>query len=189
MFPDIEVPNCINLTARRYLAECARDLRVLEIGTYIGVSTAAIASTAKHVVTVDMVDVNADDAYWATDPVLEGLSRVRPSELLHHRQVEFVTGTAPDCLTQFGAASFDMAFLDAWKHAHDVYRTLEHLCRIVRPGGRVIVDDVYPRGIPAIPGGCDDPGPWLALLGLTLVRNGAPGFRMIEGTAMAEIVV
>jgi predicted RNA methylase len=82
------------------LAELARGLRVLEIGTGLGVGTRALASTAQSVITLD-VDP------WVTDPQLPNVTFLRER---------------PD------AAGFDLVFIDGSHETESVIADIEY-CR------------------------------------------------------------
>lgn len=161
---------CISIGARRLLFEACRDSEnVLELGTYTGISALALALGAKgRVVTVDKEDVNADDAFWSRSG--EG-SAGRPCELMkragvsvrfvHSDSVAYMEELTPDCL--------DVVFIDSGhdveKHpqGHVTLKELRLARRALRPGGCIILDDVFPHDIPIVAGGFHVPGPWLAL--------------------------
>lgn len=185
-----EIPNCASLATRRFLFETARDFsarRVLEVGTYLGVSTLALALGASpdgRVLTVDLRDVLAKDGYWATERDPEGrlLLGASPAVLWNHAgvtdRITFMHSPAPECL-RWIAPGFDMAFVDAWKHEEVVLETLRECLRLVRRGGIILVHDVYPNGVQFLPGITSDPGPWRAVERLRKERPDA-AFRYIS---------
>lgn len=89
---------------------------VLEIGTGLGVSTRALASTAVWVTTVD-VDPWVHKTIWPTLP-----ANVRGA-----KQV-------PDGV-------FDLAFIDGDHHTRSVIRDVTAAFAVVRPGGVILAHD------------------------------------------------
>ena len=168
------IPNCAAIDTRRYLFESVRRLRahrVLEVGTYIGVSTLALALGLEgtgRILTVDLHDVLAPDGYWATDADENGapIMGASPAVLWEHGgvadKISFIHAPAPGVL-HWLQPGFDFAFVDAWKHEDVVYETLVGTIRLMRPGGIIAVHDVYPNGEQFLPGITSDPGPWLAV--------------------------
>lgn len=98
------------------LATLVDGLAVLEIGTGLGVSTRALASTARSVVTVD-IDPWVWSTIWPTLP-------------------ENVTGSpdVPDGV-------FDAAFIDGDHDTESVRRDLAAAMSVVRPDGLLIAHD------------------------------------------------
>jgi predicted O-methyltransferase YrrM len=119
--------------------------RILEIGTHIGASTAALASVA-DVVSVDVIDVNAGDGPWralgageSPEAMLQRLglgSRVR---FVRQPSLEFMRTTSE---------RFDLVFLDGDHSAVTVYRELAAASRLVNSGGFILLHDYFPGGNP-----------------------------------------
>lgn len=104
------------------LAELAAGKRVLEIGTGLGVSTVAMAQTAKFVVSVDT-------APWVRQSVgLGGKGMVVAS-------IDEVTGP------------FDMAFIDGLHDFESVSKDIEDAILLVKPGGVIVFHDMGQSGV------------------------------------------
>lgn len=109
--------------------------RVIEIGTYTGYSSIAMASAMREGGVLYACDKNEESfavarRYWAkagvSDRVVEknGDAKVSVVELLE----------------EHGENSFDVGFIDADKRAYREY--YEALLKLVRPGGLIIIDNV-----------------------------------------------
>ena len=169
--------HCLSVGARQTLFQICRAVgakRVLDLGTCMGVSALTLAvavGPGGQVVTVDIVDVNADGWLWDTKDVVSG----RPSELMRCAgvadRVVFVQSCAADFLLG-GTDLFDLAFLDASHSPGETYRELLGCLDRVKPGGLVVMDDVFVDNQPIDPGGWSIAGPWLALEALKLARPG-----------------
>lgn len=147
----------------RALAALASHLgaaRMLEIGTHVGASTAALASVGS-VVTVDVIDVNASDGPWSAIGAGESPADMLRRIGLAHR-VQFVR--APS-LEYFASAPepFDLIFLDGDHAAATVYRELAAASRAIRPGGVIVLHDYFPEGKSVVQGEPAIPGPFRAV--------------------------
>lgn len=114
--------------------------RILEVGTYLGLSAAAFAQALGpdgHVDTVELEPEHADIAEgWFREGGLEGQITVHRGKAL-----EVVPGlTGP----------YDLAFLDGAKV--DNVPLLELCVDRVRPGGAILVDNAFQDGRVAQPG-------------------------------------
>ena len=151
---------------------------VLEIGTYVGSSTASIAAAIQlnaldgrpgSITTVDIVDVNAADGPWKS----AGLPAA-PKDTVNATgfdEVKFVSGDARAFLRETGS-SYDFIFLDGSHQAPDVYCEAQIAQRILAPDGIVLLHDFFPNGDALWPGSPPLPGPQLAID--RLLREGAP---------------
>ena len=112
--------------------------RLLEIGTYTGYSTLAMAlslPTDGRLVTCDLNEetVSVGRPHWARAGVAE--------------RIEVIIGPALATLAELErsiACRFDLAFIDADKPTYDRY--YEFALRLVRPGGLIVLDNMLRRG-------------------------------------------
>lgn len=113
--------------------------RVLEVGTYTGYSALAMAQALPPEGRITAIDRNAD---WTA------VARRHWRAAGVDSQVELRLGeavTVLETLIDEGREGFyDLAFLDAAKTDYPVY--LEHCCRLLRPNGVVVVDNVLWSG-------------------------------------------
>jgi predicted O-methyltransferase YrrM len=107
---------------QRLLAVLATGRRVAEIGTAFGEGAAAMAATARELVTVEL------------DPERAAVARER---LAGREHVELLVGDWRELLPP--RAPFDLVFLDGGKSKADP-AALE----LVAPGGLVVMDDMTP---------------------------------------------
>jgi predicted O-methyltransferase YrrM len=123
------------------LARQASGRRVLELGSYLGRSTIALASTAEVVHSVDPhTDVSA--GVESTLPgFLENLERygVRDRVVVH-------VGTSTEIVPLFRAASFDFAFVDAVHHRPHVDRDIVLCAACLAPAGVLALHDYATDG-------------------------------------------
>jgi predicted O-methyltransferase YrrM len=143
--------------ARGCLAAHLGARRILEIGTHIGASTAALASVAE-VVSVDVIDVNASDGPWralgageSPEAMLQRLGWRARVRFVKQPSLEFMRTTSE---------RFDLVFLDGDHSAVTVYRELAAASRLVNPGGFILLHDYFPGGKPLIRGSEPIPGPF-----------------------------
>ncbi len=174
----------VNLGDRRALFSLVVERRprtVLEIGTHIGASTAAIAAAmaavrsrpAGHpeITTVDIIDVNDPVSRpWASNG-----SSMSPRQVLARLgledRVEFVAQGSLDYL-QYTENRFNLIFLDGGHSAATVYREIPAALRCLNPGGLILLHDYYPCGQPIWSNGTTVHGPWMAIERLR--SEGAP---------------
>jgi predicted O-methyltransferase YrrM len=119
------------------LVRHAAGRRVLEIGTYIGVSTLFLAEAVGeggHVVTVE---VGAEFAEIARE-------NFRRNSLLD--RIELINDDAANAVSDLRqrAQAFDLIFLDGDKANYG--RLVGPLFDLLRPGGVMVVDDVFCNG-------------------------------------------
>lgn len=118
--------------------------RVVEIGTYTGYSSIAMALAMREggkLYACDRSEESMEVArrYWKEAGV-EGKIEERVGD---------ARVTVLDLLHEFGENSFDLGFIDADKRAYKEY--YEGLLKLVRPGGLIIVDNVLWYGKVADP--------------------------------------
>lgn len=111
--------------------------RILEIGTYIGVSTLFLAEAAGPDGRVVTFEIGEEFAGIAR----ENFRRNGMSERIELRN-EDIKNALP-ALTAAGE-SYNLIFLDGEKESYG--RLLEPLLSLLRPGGLMIVDDVFCNG-------------------------------------------
>lgn len=109
--------------------------RLLEIGTFTGYSSTAMAlalPAGGHLICLDISREWTDRARqaWADAGVAD--------------RVELRIGPAVESLAQLGDDSIDLAFIDADKTGYDAYYT--GCLRVVRPGGLILIDNVLQSG-------------------------------------------
>ncbi len=114
--------------------------RVLEIGTFTGYSSTAMALALPadgHLICLDVSREWTDRARraWADAGVAD--------------RVELRIGPAAESLAQLDDDSVDLAFIDADKTGYDAYYT--GCLRVVRPGGLILIDNVLWAGSVADP--------------------------------------
>ena len=109
--------------------------RLLEIGTFTGYSSTAMALALPedgHLICLDVSREWTDRARraWADAGVAD--------------RVELRIGPAVESLAQLEDDSIDLAFIDADKTGYDAYYT--GCLRVVRPGGLILIDNVLQSG-------------------------------------------
>ena len=122
------------------LARLATGKTVLEIGSYLGRSTIAMATTARQVMAVDWHRGDAHNGYG--DSACEFLSNLGRHGV--RDRVVPVIGRSQD-VGALLMPVFDFSFVDGF-HGYD--ETLEYIdlcCRLVRPGGLIAFHDYFDR--------------------------------------------
>lgn len=128
----------------RFLVEVLGARRCLEIGTFTGYSSLAMALAMPADGTIVCCDISDEYTqiarrFWAEAGVAHKADlRIGPA-------VETLDGL----LAGGGAGTFDLAFIDADKHAYPDY--WERCVALVRPGGVIAVDNVLWSGDVADP--------------------------------------
>lgn len=114
--------------------------RILEIGTFTGYSSTAMALALPSDGRITCLDVSRE---W-TDRAREAWADAGVAD-----RVELRIGPAIESLGQLEDDSFDMAFIDADKTGYDAY--YERLLQLLRPGGLIVFDNVLWGGSVADP--------------------------------------
>jgi caffeoyl-CoA O-methyltransferase len=109
--------------------------RILEIGTFTGYSSTAMALAMPPDGRITCLDVSRE---W-TDRARQTWQDAGVAD-----RVELRIGPAAGSLAALDGASFDLAFIDADKTSYDVY--YEGCLRVVRPGGVILIDNVLQGG-------------------------------------------
>jgi predicted O-methyltransferase YrrM len=119
--------------------------RILEIGTFTGYSSTAMALALPEDGRVTCFDVSRE---W-TDRARRAWEDAGVSD-----RVELRLGPAVESLASLDADAYDLAFIDADKPAYDAY--YEACLRVVRPGGLILIDNVLQGGRVAEPAEDDE---------------------------------
>jgi predicted O-methyltransferase YrrM len=109
--------------------------RILEIGTFTGYSSTAMALALPDDGRITCLDVSRE---W-TDRAQKAWTDAGVA----HR-VDLRIGPAVESLAQLEDDSFDLAFIDADKPGYDAYYS--GCLRVVRPGGLILIDNVLQSG-------------------------------------------
>ena len=109
--------------------------RILEIGTFTGYSSTAMALAMPPDGRITCLDVSRE---WT--------ERARQAwrEAGVEDRVDLRIGPAADSLRELDDDAFDLAFIDADKTGYDGY--YEGCLRVVRPGGLILIDNVLQGG-------------------------------------------
>jgi len=114
--------------------------RILEIGTFTGYSSTAMALAMPPDGRITCCDVSRE---W-TDVARRAWADVGVAD-----RVELRLAPATETLATLADDSFDLAFIDADKPSYDAY--YEGCLRVVRPGGLILIDNVLWSGDVADP--------------------------------------
>jgi predicted O-methyltransferase YrrM len=114
--------------------------RILEIGTFTGYSSTAMALALPPDGRITCCDVSRE---W-TDIARQAWADAGVAD-----KVDLRLGPATETLATLDDDTFDMAFIDADKPSYDAY--YEGCLRVVRPGGLILIDNVLWSGDVADP--------------------------------------
>ncbi len=132
------------------LAELARGKRVLEVGSYLGLSTVCLARTAESVVSVDPHDGRGTEVRQDTLPgLVANLERYRVGSNVHISPYVFGESHAS------AYAPFDLIFIDA---AHDEASVADDIARalpLLAPGGLIAFHDYHSPVDPGVTAAVD----------------------------------
>ena len=121
----------------RRLAELARGKTVLEVGSWFGRSTIALASTATSVHAVDPHEGDADVGPLETlAPFVRNLKRYGARE-----RVVVHVGRFEEVALLLAPRSFDLVFIDGFHRLEAVRRDTELALNILRDGGTLAFHD------------------------------------------------
>ena len=109
--------------------------RILEIGTFTGYSSTAMALALPPDGRITCLDVSQE---W-TDIARQAWADAGVAD-----KTELRLGPAAETLATLDDDSFDLAFIDADKPNYDAY--YEGCLRVVRPGGLILIDNVLWSG-------------------------------------------
>lgn len=150
-----DVPGWLGPSEGEALADLARDRTVLEIGSFLGRSTAALASTARRVWAVDWHFKDRCTASVDVQDTLPGLRRNLTDCGLADKVI-ILCGLVDD-VQEHLVGPFDLVFIDGAHDAKSVARDAALARRVVAPGGVVAFHDVDEPGIAA---GAETAGVW-----------------------------
>lgn len=119
--------------------------RILEIGTFTGYSSTAMALALPDDGRVTCLDVSRE---W-TDRAQQAWADAGVAD-----RVDLRIGPAVESLEQLEDDSFDLAFIDADKTGYDAYYS--GCLRVVRPGGLILIDNVLQSGRVTDPAAVDE---------------------------------
>jgi predicted O-methyltransferase YrrM len=138
-----------------HLVRHLRPRRVLEVGTFVGASTAYICAAMRperkahprerfQITTVDIADVNDQ----ISKPWLRAGSRYAPQEVVRRLgcddMVRFVTANSIDFLASTDE-TYDLIFLDGDHTAPVNYREIPAALRALNPCGYILLHDYFPQ--------------------------------------------
>jgi len=137
-----EVLSAVSRDECRRLAELARGRSVLEIGSYYGRSTIALASTAALVHSVDPHDGGPVESPGTLPEFLAGLERhaLREKVVVH-------VGRSTQIVPLLRDGSFDMVFVDAMHQRPEVDVDLYLSACVLRAGGCLALHDYGRDGV------------------------------------------
>ncbi|GFR47532.1 hypothetical protein Agub_g9253 [Astrephomene gubernaculifera] len=146
------------------LVELSGARRVVEVGTFTGYSSLAMALALPAegrlvALDIDEQPVQMARKYWQLAGVGERVeARIGPA-----------LASLQQLLEQEGPGSYDMAFIDADKRSYDAY--YEMLLQLVRPGGLIAIDNTLFFGRVVEPQADDKAGIALRDLNAKLLRD------------------
>lgn len=145
-FP-LDIPGWLTAKEGQKLAELAAGKRVLEIGSYCGLSTVCMARTAEHVTAVDYFDgrgtPNPGDTY-----------KLFKANLERYGVAEKVFGVHPDAHIPF--SDHDIAFIDGAHDYESVAADIRKVLNVLAPDGLIVFHDYKHPSHPGIEQAIDD---------------------------------
>lgn len=132
-----EVEGWLSFREGEQLRKLAAGKDVLELGSWKGRSTVALAGVARSVVAVD--SFAGDEHTGPADTHLEFLQNLVAAGV--RDRVEVWMGRIEDFADHLPSASFDLVFIDGTHTAEAVERDTKLALRCVRPGGFVAWHD------------------------------------------------
>lgn len=127
-----DIPGWLHETEAEQLAKLAAGKRVLEIGSYCGLSTVCMARTAEHVTAVDYFD---------------GRGTPQPMDTLEDFRRNIgrygVANKVAVCLPHepLPLAEYDFAFIDGAHDYESVQHDIRRACGVLAPGGLIAFHD------------------------------------------------
>lgn len=138
-----DIPTSISVPEALRLVELARDAQVLEVGSWWGFSTVAMAQVAKH---VDAVDHHLGDDHAGHDeslqPLVANLERYGVRD-----RVSVLVGSSSSLLPRLVRGQYDFAFIDAYHTTEAVLEDARLVMPLVRKGGRIAFHDYGRFGV------------------------------------------
>lgn len=140
VFP-YEIPGWLTPDEGRCLAELARGKRVLEIGSYCGLSTVCMGRTAEHVTACDYFDARGTAIRFDTAPAFrENIERYGLSDK--------VVMAHPDLPLPFD--QYDLVFIDGDHDAAAVAADAVKAMEVLAPGGLIAFHDYHSKIDPGV---------------------------------------
>lgn len=147
--------------------------RVIEIGTFTGAGTLAMALALPEVGRIVTCDVNDD---WSAI----GLAHWQQAGVAHmiERRIAPATQSIEALLGEGATGIFDMAFIDADKPSYDAY--YEGCLKLLRPGGLIVLDNMLWSGDVADETATDRESRALRALNLKIKEDGRVDFCLLS---------
>ena len=143
-----DVPGWLKYGEGKALFDLCRGKRVLEIGSYLGLSTICIAQTAEHVVSVDPHDGRGtQNPYETHDAFLSFLEKYGVAE-----KVESIVGLTADA----PSGPFDVVFIDGAHDFESVRADIEHAIERLAPEGVIAFHDYRSDVDPGVTAAVDE---------------------------------
>jgi predicted O-methyltransferase YrrM len=130
-FP-LDIPGWLLPEEGKKLAELATGKRVLEIGSYCGLSTVCMARTAKHVTAVDYFDGRGTPMPQNTLPAFK-------RNIERHGLTEKVWFCHPD--EKYPFDKYDLAFIDGAHEYGTVKADIERVRSVLAENGLIVFHD------------------------------------------------
>jgi predicted O-methyltransferase YrrM len=153
--------------------------RILEIGTFTGYSSTAMALAMPADGRITCLDVSEE---W-TDRARQAWRDAGIAD-----RVDLRIGPAVESLRELEDGAFDLAFIDADKTSYDAY--YEGCLRVVRPGGLILIDNVLQGGRVADPDADDENVLAIRALNLKIAADDRVDMTLLpvaDGLTMARV--
>ncbi len=137
----MRLPNDIFTSVRKdeitRLVELAQDKNVLEVGSWIGYSSVAMAQVAKVVHAVDWHQGDSQAGHENTLPTMwSNIKRYRLQD-----KIVIHVGRSENVLPLFKSEMFDLIFIDAYHTVEAVTQDIELSLRLLKPDGIIAFHD------------------------------------------------
>lgn len=127
-----EIPGWLHPTEGKALAELSAGKRVLEIGSYCGLSTVCIGRTASHVTAVDYFDGRGT-------PEPQDTRQQFDANIARYGLTEKVVAVHPD--DPYPLDEYDLVFIDGGHEWEDVHADVQRALGVLAPGGLLAFHD------------------------------------------------
>lgn len=134
---DEEISSAVSKEECECLAKLAERKVVLELGSWLGRSTVAIASSAKRVHAVDWH--RGDPQSGAADTLQEFMANINRHGF--REKVVVHVGRNEQVLPLFAKEQFDFIFIDSFHERSAVYHDIKLARPLIRPGGTMAFHD------------------------------------------------
>lgn len=136
-----EIPGWLRQEEAKALAEISHGKRVLEIGSYCGLSTVCIARTAESVTAVDYFDGRGTRVPGDTQPAFQ-------ANIDRYGLTDKVMTCHPD--SEIPLPLYDLAFIDGAHDAASVAADIEKALAVLKPGGLLAFHDYHSPPDPGV---------------------------------------